>query len=466
MSSDRGMYASNPYGAAVQDISARAAASAATVTPEKPRDSVLSRVAKRPQIPKPPVKFSMAPRYRFALPDPPTDLKMLCGNLETTAAPASIVHKLELDAKKIMLPLHPSFSLQADLVLPAQYALRTERDDVLPEDQIVLSNAEPFGGTDSSRPPGSKGAPVGGHMSSGRKSGVTSRLVPNVALNRSKQVTAFPWMRRMAYDEYASGTTTDNRRISLGIDQNKGVKAVLAKSEQAARLQRQDAVNSFKKANHLTIKHPDKSKSHLTVISTVPVFPDVNDSHSELISMQFDRVAPMENCPRFAGNRELSDQAFQSCVSVSFADNADKKFLSCYVPDEQTLEGLRDRGERFGTRERHERLREFSIRDASAVMTTGSRPTALPTALSRPKRAFILSSHGDGTKKVVSMSVVRSAFLLAPRGAILTPLGKPALDLLREQESQSTKRKRQEAVVDLITSTKKSRADKTRQTHL
>jgi Paf1 len=450
------MYASNPYGAAVHGISAKAAS--ASVAPDKPRDAVLSRVAKRPQIPKPPVKFSMAPRYRFALPDPPTDLKMLRGSLETTAAPASVVHKLELDAKKLLMPLHPAFSLQADLVLPAQYAPRTESDHVSPEDQIILSQAEPVGlAADASKTPGGKGnvGSTTGLATSGRKPGSAPRLPPSAPANRAKQATAFPWMRRMAYDEYASGTTTV-RQNSLAGNSSKDAKADRDKLDRAALQQKQDAINSFQRANRKDIKHPNKAKSHLTVSSIVSVFPDVNDVHTELISMQFDRVAPMDNVPRFAGKTELSEQAFQSAVTVSVADATNKKFLACYVPDEFTLEGLRDKGESLGTSERHERLREFSIRDAGVHHNAG-RSSVQPCASARPKRTFIMTIHGEGKDQVVSLSAVSSAFLLAPRGAMMEALGKPALDLSREPDTQQARRARDDKVVDLVTSKKLKR---------
>jgi hypothetical protein len=421
----------NPYAAS---LAADTQAKAPPKKPDKPRDEVLSRVQKRAQVAKPPVKFSMAPRYRFALPDPPTDLKMLRGTLQPTADAAMRTTKLELDAKKVAVPLHPSFGLRADLVVPAQYAHRAPGMEISPEDQIVLAAIQPR---------------VGAGGTPKDTSGSGRRALPPP--KRAKATAAFPWMRRMSYDEYASGTgATDRRSTGGGTATSVTADAMRAKKLEDQR--RRERVGTFFKANAApaSIRHPDRAKRHLTVASVVPVFRDLDDCHADLISMQFDMMAPLESTPRFAGKRERGEEAFKSAISISLSDDKNKKFVSCFVPDERSLNeiGRADAAVPRAGDEYHELLREYSIRVAGVATQRQELPAGSPRT--RTKGTFVMTSVGEGESAVVGLSDIPNAWLLAPRAATLTPLARPALELRRDPLTSDVKRRRLEKAVDQL----------------
>lgn len=411
----------NPYAAGLQAAKPEAKPVEAR---EARRDAVLSRVPKQAKLKRPPVKFSMAPRYRFALPDPPTDLKMLRGAPQPSADPATRTSKLELDAKKAITPLLPSYGLRADLVVPEQYAPRTEKMELLPEDRVVLSSIEPQTGL---------------AVAPKEAAGSRHALPPP---KKAKAASAFPWMRRMGYDEYFSGTSVVRK-------ETKGQHDVSARKLEQQR--RRERLETFAKAKK-PIVHPDKSKSHLRVKSVVPVFRDLNDIHTELVTMQFDRQAPLHAVARFAGSdSENPDEAFKSAVTIAMKDDENRHFLSCFVPDKECLadRAKRDDGAHDET-EYYERQREFALREtgSGAQQATGSSGT--PGR--RNKRAFIMTTIGEGDSAVVALSDVPSQFLLAPRQGVLPALARPRLELERTPLTRDLKRRRQEAVVERLMS--------------
>lgn len=448
------MYARNPYGAAVQDYKSKESSSKGKE--EKPHDAVLSRVPKRPQVSKPPVKFSMAPRYRFALPDPPTDLKMLRGELETSPDSALQMNKLEYEAKKVAVPLHPSFGLNVDLVMPGQYSPR-ESYSVSPEDQVLLSMI-------LSRETGAEAplaAQIGpsslkdsavGTFASSRKQLPADRL-PLPRPTRAAQPAAFPWMRRMSYDEYFTSTKTNESRRSVAA--TVAPVDVPGQKESLAASRRKIALESFEKARSRSIVHPDKSKSHLKVVSNIPVFRDVDDINTELISMQFDQFILSENVPKFAEMADKAEAAFRSAVTISIADDADRKFLSCYVP-ENAADELSEGSTGTTKHEWQERIREFAIRDATGAQQGSSQSQVRQkSSLRRAKRSFVLTVIEEEDNNVAILSEVPSAFLLVPRPGVLPALAKPALELTREADTHAAKRRRRDAVVHTLISENK-----------
>jgi hypothetical protein len=457
------MYAQNPYGAAVQDISesktssirATAAAAAATeaagATAEKQRDAVLSRVPKRAAISKPPVKVFLAPRYRFAIPEPPTDLKMLRGQLESSKSAASQSHKLELDAKKVALVLHPSFSLLTDLVMPAQYAHRTSEAPLSADDQVVLESVDArstIKPATSMAQLGTRSAQKGSGTALGASNSyaIGGNRVPIPPPNRSKQTTAHPWMRRMSYDEYFSGSTThDPRRQAALLSADATVQD--AKKQTFVASRKKDAIESFEKANIRSLRHPDKAKANLKVVHIAPVFRDVSDSCNEWVSMQFDRMGPMDKLPRFEHSEGLGEKAFQSAVTISVADSENKKFLSCYVPDDETLESKKEDGVDDLPTESHERVREFAIREAGFVAAQAGQGSSNTI---RAKRTFVMTVIGEDDSSVACLSEVPSAFLLAQRQGILEPLSKPRLELSRNPDTAEAKRQRRDSIIGTL----------------
>lgn len=409
-------YASLTASAPSAPAAPAASSASASAAPSKPRDQVLSRVQKRAQISKPPVKFSMTPRYRFALPDPPADLKMMRGSLAPSAAAALRMTRLESDAKKAAVPLHPSFGLRADLVLPAQYAPRPP-GAITPEDQVVLAAVEGRGGD-------------------GGKKGATRAVA-----------TAFPWMRRMGYDEYAKGTGERSKREE-GTGGQAGEKRRLEKMEEE---RRRDHVQTFAKARIPVekIRHPEPSKKHLTAVSAVPVFRDMNDCDTDLISLQFDMMAPLERVDRFAGDEARGEEAFKSAVSISVSDEKDKKFLSCFVPDDATLRDLEaaaDDPEPAERKEYHDRLREFAIREAGVAPAQQGSAVARST---RPKLTFVGNVRKkDGNDSMMTLSGIPTAWLLTPRTATMKPLGEDRLELDREVVGPELKRRKLDKVQD------------------
>lgn len=419
----------NPYAAGLKAAGLQTA-KAEEVAPEEkasdvPRDGVLSRVPKLARLKRPPVKLSMAPRYRFALPDPPTDLKMLRGAPQPTTEPARRTSKLELDAKKAITPLLPSFGLRADLVLPGQYLPRSAKMELLPEDEIVLSAI----------------GPRTGPLSAAQEATGTRRALPPP--KKAKAATAFPWMRRMAYDEYFSGTSTMRKEKHEQAD---------VSEQKLEKQRRRERLETFRKAKRKPMVHPDKSKSHLRVKSVVPVFRDLNDINLELVSMQFDRHAPLHALTRFSGSdAEDPEEVFRSAVTVAVKDDDNRHFLSCFAPDKESL-SMRDNGDddANGSVEYHERLREFALRETGAVAMNGGGSSSTPGR--RMKRAYVMTTVGEGDNATVSLSAVPSQFLLAPRQGVLPPLAHPRLELERNPLTRDLKRRRQDAIVEKLVS--------------
>lgn len=414
----------NPYAASLAASSAAAAPAPKKPDKPKPRDTVLSRVQKRAQVSKPPVRFSMTPRYRFALPDPPADLKMLRGPLAPDgAAAARAASRLELDARKALVPADPSFGLRPDLVAPAHYAHRGDAAELLPEDQIALAAVQPAAARKSV--PGSAGA---------------SRLA--LPPKRAKAETAFPWMRRMSYDEYAPEHRGGDRKVATAAA---GASVTAMKVKAAQEQLRKERVRAFDRANvpPAQIRHPDQSKRALRAVSSVPVFPDMTDWNTDLISMQFDRQPPLEGASRFATDPARGEAALRAAVSISVSDDADKKFVSVFAPDEQSLDEIAAKGdaEQRVSEEYHELLREYHIRDAGLESKAGA----------RAKKRFIFRSEGEGKDEVVALTSIPNAWLMTPRQAILKPLAHSALELEREPFTQDLKRRRLDKVVNELT---------------
>lgn len=416
----------NPYAAS---LAASSAAAAPAKQPDKPkqRDTVLSRVAKKAAVVKPPVQFSMNPRYRFALPDPPADLKMLRGPLAPDgAAAARVASRLELDARKTLVPADPSFGLRPDLVAPAQYAHRGEDMELLPEDQIALAAATPSTLGAAGRPGGA--GPTGAARS--------ARPV-----KRAKAETAFPWMRRMSYDEYQPEQREGKRKTPTAAV---GAGAAAMKAKAAQDQLREERVRAFDLAKipASQLRHPDSSKRALRAVSSVPVFPDMTDWNTDLISLQFDRQPPLEGASRFANNEARGEAALHAAVSISVSDDDNKKFLSVFAPDEQSLDEIAARADteqKYGE-EYHELLREYHIRDAGVESKAGA----------RAKKRFLVRSEGEGEDEVVALTSVPNAWLMTPRQAILKPLAHSALELEREPFTQDLKRRRMEKVVSAL----------------
>jgi Paf1 len=200
------------------------------------------------------------------------------------------------------------------------------------------------------------------------------------------------------------------------------------------------------------IRHPDKAKRELRAVKSVPVFPDMEDWSTDLISMQFDMMSPLHNVQRFAGKRERAMKTFESAVSISVSDEANKMFLSCFAPDDQMLEELEGAGEdvpRIGD-EYHELLREYVIREAGA----GAHQQDSKEEESRPRatRTFVVTTEGEGNSEVVGLSGIPTTWLMAPRPSTWTPLAHPALELRREPLSRDIKRRRRERIVEELSS--------------
>lgn len=441
------MYSHNPYLEAARKRQVPPKQPPREAPQSAPRDGVLSRVAKRPTVSKPQVKLSLAPRYRFALPDPPADLKMLFGPLMATSAPAQRTHKLELNAKVNLIPLHPCHGLHMDLVQPMQQDAKRAGEHVSVEDRAALLSVDMGAaqqqGTGHGRDAASNGltGPDRGALSGSRLQGG-----PNAQL---KQAPAFPWMRRMSYDEYFSGTNRNAQSKADSRVESEGSRKLRTKKLEEERLRQ--AIESFDKVRRPNIKHPDKLRANLTVKSVQPVFPHPPISGDSWVSLQFDKMAAMETMK--------NGVAFKNCASVIGEDDEKKRYMSCYVPNDRTIDAI-EKGNDVAIRvEDHERVREYSVRDAASGRQTAAVEDELEAdAVRRSKRSFIMTSHGEGKESMVSISSIPSSFVLVSRPAVLPGLGKEYLELTREEEQRASKRQRVEEVVSTLLRPQKRKA--------
>lgn len=325
--------------------------------------------------PKPKIPFFIRPRYRFELPDPPMDMKMLLGQLSSEPFCEPFVSDLEKEFRPVAIPSDPSHAIRANLSIPAVARSKnlpahklTIDDDALLQSVVNarMAGSKLSSNTNSDMNPSSRsGASTGSALLSGTSIASSSALgmgaggAAGMALGgmnhangmqmQASSVSNAPWMRRMSYDEYAASGTANQKRFSDAAILkpkpfiNKAGRNPAHVSALRERRQKQ-LLTSFTLVKQPPV-HPDIRKGHLKPTSVVPVFPDFSTLGSQFVLADFDEDEHLTLESRMRDGSK-ADEAIQSLASVSVTDSSvlnrdeqsKKKYIACYTPTDSTLE--------------------------------------------------------------------------------------------------------------------------------
>lgn len=291
---------------------------------------------------KPNISFFVRPRYRFELPDPPMDPKMLLGTLSTRSYAEPFVSDLEREFRSAPIPADPTYALRANLSIPAVPRASTAPPHKLTIDDDALLQSVVNSQSISSK---LRTDNVSMHRPSG--SSVPSSIGPPVSTQmQASSVSNAPWMRRMSYDEYISRTGT--KRSTIPVIKPK---ALIKKPEK-------DAAHNFamkeKRRKQLMATftlirnrptHPDSRKTDLKPVSISPVFLDFSSVGNEFIMLNFDKDDLLTHEDRVKEDHSAAEESVRSMASVSLGDGTTprrgetpKKYIACYTPTDATLE--------------------------------------------------------------------------------------------------------------------------------
>eukprot|EP00177_Eucheuma_denticulatum_P001998 GFKZ01003564.1.p1 GENE.GFKZ01003564.1~~GFKZ01003564.1.p1 ORF type:complete len:452 (+),score=60.91 GFKZ01003564.1:138-1493(+) len=300
------------------------------------QSSVLSKVNKKKPIERPPIRFNVRPRFRFDLPEPPMDLKMLLGRLSTTSYARPDVSQLEKDFRPPANPAGPSHGLRPNLVESSIY--KQPVDLSVDDDALLLSvmSGRPGHPTAKLAEIGRRGAQNVGAMPP------PSRVVP---------LSSAPWMRRMSYDEYRGGSTSVSRHKVTIKDEVDAAKKIAydRKNDPKVRERRRRAMlQSFDAACKIPI-HPDRRKSNLKPVQITPVFPDFSELRQKFIVLEFDRedLLKTEGSPR-NGSEEIDEGLRTMAAMIVGKGSRVTQSIACYKPSEGTKEKRKRKREEEG----------------------------------------------------------------------------------------------------------------------
>lgn len=424
---------SNPYEQLIKQSARPLRHEALKPAPNAPKR--LAQLVKKKPVPKPPLRFNIRPRFRFDLPSPPLDPKMLLGCLSTSSYANPYFSELEQNFRPVAIPSDPTHGLHANLVETSIYqtpANLTTDDDVLV--QSIMSGRSGRGLLNG----------ASGHQAS---QSLSSQAVP-----KSTDIEYSPWMRRMGYDEYTHRDSSSGRQSLHTKDA--AAKRRMSESMNDPKVQdrrRRLIIRSFEDV-HRNLKHPDRSKAgKLKPVSIAPILPDLSLLGEELIAYGIDKDEVLTLAKRKKEDPKAFDEAIRTTATVSVAERqrgqADKKYVACYTPSDKTLMKRKRKREEDGEDERESKkihlvdneayqwVGEYSIREGS--LGDGGRS-------GKPSRAcFAAMEHvaDDGKSRVVCLSRIGTSWKLArrPQTERQTQLGKEGLKIRRSATTRRNK---------------------------
>lgn len=435
---------SNPY----EQILRSAAPPRPKPKPAPSSSGVLSKANKKKPVSKPHVRFNIRPRYRFDLPDPPMDPKMLLGTLSTASYAKPVITALERDFRPPAIPADPTHGLHANLI---ESSLYTEPVNLSVDDDALLLSV-------MAGRPGYTGAKP---SADGRRRGLNKDSVSRPTANSTT-----PWMRRMAYDEYLGGSgTVSRRKPSIKEQEEAAVKLVNDRKNDPKMVQRRrrEMLQSFDIARNNPI-HP--SKSVLRPVHVAPIFPDFFLFGQNLVTLEFDKDEALAPTERTKNDPEDAAESVRSLATLRVETPADakngKKVLACYTPNDETLrkrKRLRDEDDKnfsrdgkkrhFADQELYEWIGEYQIRERD--LGSNKVDTDLPT-----RSCFMLSEYGESDSRIALLSRVGSTWKLSKRPVKDIHFGKPDLKIERVS-SISPNKKDVEQMVCGVSKSKQSK---------
>lgn len=390
---------------------------------------------------KPNLPFFVRPRFRFELPDPPMDPKMLLGRLSTVSYAEPFLSEMEHDFRPTAVPADPSYGLRANLTtgLPRRSAPhRLSIDD----DALLQSVTSARGSSDKHTPDGT------GLL----RRTVTPGLPSSARPVQSSIVSAAPWMRRMGYDEYLTQKTV--RPTSSSAKRGKTPvksEAELLSDPKFKERRRNQILSTFGGARKKPV-YPDMRKGHLTPVRVTPIFPDFASLLSNFIAVEFDHDETLTLESRAKNEDAAAKESIQTMATISVAEpvNVDrdreeppKKFIACYTPTDHTLEQRKrkrseDGDEAEGSDDNHsKRPTKFHLLEDEVYEWFGEYSIREGKydggVMSRSCFAANEAVSEDGDKKVVFLTRIGTTWKLARRPVLehVLRLGKEGLEIKR-----------------------------------
>lgn len=416
---------SNPY----EQILQSAAPPRPKPKPPQVQSAVLSKATKKKPITKPIVRFCLRPRYRFDLPDPPMDPKMLLGQLSTTSYSKPYISSLEKEFRAPAIPADPTHGLHANLV---ESTLYTRPANLSVDDDALLLSVM------SGRPgyTGPKGSPDG-----------SRRASLKAANGRPAPTTTTPWMRRMGYDEYLGGSSAMQRRKLLVKDHQAAAEKLANERKNDPKMiqrRRRQMLQSFELARRQPV-HPDRRKAHLKPVNIAPILPDFSRLGQNFVVLEFDKDEHLTVRERQQNDTDAADESVRSLASLLVRNpkypNDARKLIACYTPSDETLTKRKRRREEndgptadekerkkvhFVQEEMYEWIGEFSVRERQLGSSGGK---GVP---SRSSYAVTEYTREDSKSRVAMLSRIPTIWQLSRRPGLDEHFGKPDLKIRRD----------------------------------
>lgn len=401
--------------------------------PAAPVSKPLSQPSKRRQVEKPlNLRYAVRPRFRFDIPDPPMDPKMLLGKLSTASYAKPFLSSLERDFRIPAIPSDPTFGIHANLVDTSMYSspanLNLEDGALLHSVMTGRKGGNVLDKSDASR--------------SGQKS------ASHISSDPSAPVA--PWMRRMSYDEYIARDSAVPRQ-SLFLKDAAAKKRVQEKisAPEVQKRRMRNLLQSFETVTN-NMKHPDRRKQHLRPVSVSPILPDFSNFGEEFIALEFDKDELLTVPARAKNDPEAMEESIQSTATISVAESLvsgqERKYAVVYTPTIGTLTKRKRKREElkegdgdesntkkihFAEDETYRWVGEYSIREGRFGERGGKR------GLSRSCFAVTEYSKKDSKKSVACLSTIGTTWKLRTRTQADAPsmLGKEGLSIRRDSRN-------------------------------
>lgn len=406
--------------------------------------SVLSRAKRTRAVPKPPIRFNVRPRFRFDLPDPPMDPKMLLGRLSTGSFANPVYSDIEKDFRPPAIPADPKYGLRPNLVENALY--RNPNEPSMDDNALLYSVMAGRPGYNVSRT-----GPISGRRGS-RK--IDARPTPQ------KPVTTNPFLRAMSYDEYQGSSSVTRHMLSAKDEEDKAAKlANDMKNDPKFRERRRRAMlHSFEAARQRPV-HPDRRKAHLKPVHIAPVLPDFQTLGQEFVAIEFDKDDDLTHPERLRESPEAADESERTLtvVPVVKKDLNERTVIACYTPSERAIarrKRLReeedgpmnpDRNSKkihYDEEETYDWFSEYAIRETRI----GNGYSGASTLARSCYAAVEYKKKENPRVGVVVFSRIDTSWKLSKRPGTMEKLGMPGLKLKRDGHLQSEDTNRRDLI--------------------
>ncbi|CAN8070870.1 unnamed protein product [Agarophyton chilense] len=351
---------STPYEKLIRPASQQSGGRERTVPPAQSA-SAAKKMLKRPaRIEKPQLPFNVRARFRFDVPPPPMDPKMLLGTLSTASYAEPHFSQLERDFRPSAIPSNPTHGLRVNLVDTQLYKepARLNAEDISLLETVMKGRS-------------------GGDLLNSRNSAPNKMRNPGMPPPpRKPETTNAPWMRRMAYDEYDRTAHKNVHAVDLAAE----MQEINRKKEERFEKSRSERLLKSFKAPSRNMKHPGRKTGNVKPVSAAPIYPDFLHMLRELVCVEVDKDEVLTVSQRAKNDLEAAEESLRTTATVSVAERGanrgTQKFVASYTPTLKTLQKRKrmteekesDGGQKrnkvcFSEKEDYQWVGEYSIRE-------------------------------------------------------------------------------------------------------